>query len=285
MNRTLQTLYGLKWNPFSPELPTEACRSTPRLELFGSRIEGLAQEGGFALLTGDVGTGKSVALRLLVRRLGALRDVTVGVFTRPQSAVPDFYRELGELFGLRLSPHNRWAGAKLLRERWRAHIEQALFRAVLIIDEAQEMRPAVLQELRLLASAELDSRALLTVVLAGDLRLAESFRSPELLSVGSRLRVRLALESLSPAELADVLRHVLAEAGNPGLMTPELIAVLAEHALGNLRVLMNFAGELLDTALQRKVTRLDEKLYLEVFAQPLGVAGGREAPRSRAKTR
>ena len=285
MNRALSTLYGLKWNPFSPEIPTEGCRSTPRLELFGSRIESLAQEGGFALLTGDPGTGKSVALRLLLQRLGKLRDVTVGVFTRPQSAVPDFYRELGELFGLRLSPHNRWAGAKLLRERWRAHIDQALFRAVLFVDEAQEMRPAVLQELRLLASADLDSRALLTVVLAGDARLAESFRTPELLAVGSRLRVRLALEPLPPAELAEVLRHVLAEAGNPGLMTPELSSTLADHALGNLRVLMNLAGELLDAGVQRQAPRLDEKLFFDVFTPPPGAAGGRDVPKTRAKTR
>jgi len=76
----------------------------------------------------------------------------VGVLSRPQSHVADFYRELGDLFGVTLSPHNRWAGSKVLRERWRRHTESPLVRPVLVIDEAQEMYPATLNELRFLAS-------------------------------------------------------------------------------------------------------------------------------------
>ncbi|MDP6944489.1 MAG: general secretion pathway protein GspA, partial [Myxococcota bacterium] len=79
MNKKLLALYGLKWNPFSPELPTEALLTTPGIENFCWRIEqALVREGGFALVTGDPGTGKSVTLRLLSERLASLRDVTVG---------------------------------------------------------------------------------------------------------------------------------------------------------------------------------------------------------------
>ena len=69
---------------------------------------------------------------------------------------------------------------------------------MLLVDEAQEMQPPVLAELRLLASARLDSHILLTVVLAGDGRLIERLRTEELLPLGSRIRVRLALERASP---------------------------------------------------------------------------------------
>jgi type II secretory pathway predicted ATPase ExeA len=66
MNQRLLALYGLKWNPFSPELPTEAIYVPPRLENFCWRIEhAQIREGGFAMIHGDPGTGKSVALRLL----------------------------------------------------------------------------------------------------------------------------------------------------------------------------------------------------------------------------
>ena len=69
MNSTLLALYGLKWNPFSPELPVEALFITPRLEDFCWRIEqALVREGGFALVHGEPGTGKSVALRVLDRK-------------------------------------------------------------------------------------------------------------------------------------------------------------------------------------------------------------------------
>ena len=92
--------------------------------------------------------------------------------------------------GLRLAfaptPSNRWHSSKSLREKWLAHIEAALYRPVLIIDEAQETHSLVLSELRLLASADLDSRSTLTIVLAGDQRLAARLEEPDLLPIANR---------------------------------------------------------------------------------------------------
>ncbi len=274
MNRSLLQLYGLKWNPFSPEIPTEALVISPRLDHFGWRLEHLVREGGFALITGDPGTGKSAALRLVAARLAAVRDVVVGVIEHPQSGISDFYRELGHLFGVSLAPRNRWGGFKALRDKWHTHIETTLLRPVLIIDEAQEMATAVLSELRLLASAHFDSRALLTVVLAGDGRLTERFHAADLQPLASRIRVRLPLDRATPAELADVLRQACATAGNARLMTPELVTTLAEHAAGNLRILHGLAADLLAAGAQRELKQLDEKLYLEVFAPPADKARG-----------
>lgn len=273
MTKKLLALYGLKWNPFAPDVPTEALRLTPAVESFCWRVEQLAREGGFALVAGEPGVGKSVALRLLVERLAALRDVKVALLSRPQAGVADFYRELGDLFGVPLAPHNRWAGAKALREKWQGHLDAALFRPVLVVDEAQEMQAAVLNELRLLSSTRLDSQVLLTTVLAGDGRLLQHLRADDLLPLGSRVRVKLLLERAAPAELEELLHHALAKAGAPKLMTPELITTLGEHAAGNPRALMTMAGELLAEGAQREARQLDEKLYLEVFAVPPPAAG------------
>lgn len=268
MNKKLLSVYGLKWNPFAPDVPVEALHLVPKVESFCWRTENLAREGGFALVTGEPGGGKSVSLRLLVERLTALRDVKVGVLSRPQAALADFYREMGDLFGVALVPHNRWGGSKLLREKWQSHLDAALFRPVLVVDEAQEMQTSVLNELRLLCSTRLDSHLLLTTVLAGDGRLVERLRSDELLPLGSRMRVRLPLERSTPDEMLETLRHVLAKAGNVKLMTAELMTTLCEHATGNYRTLMTMGGELLAVGAQREVKQLDEKLYLEVFAVP-----------------
>ncbi len=269
MNKKLLALYGLKWNPFSPELPVEALYLTAKLERFCWRIEhALVREGGFALISGEPGTGKSVVLRLLAERLGRLPELTVAALAHPSSNLADFYRELGDLFAVELRPHNRWGGFKALRERWLAHLDATLLRPVLLVDEAQEMNPKVLSELRLLSSMQFDSRTLLSVVLAGDNRLTDKLRREDLLPLGSRIRTRLAMEYADREELVACIEHLQRSAGNPTLMTPELIQTLCDHALGNYRVLTSMAGELLASAAHQELTQLDEKLYLEVFGSP-----------------
>ena len=269
MSKKLLALYGLKWNPFSPELPTEALHVTPKVDSFCWRIEqSLIKEGGFAMISGNPGSGKSVVLRLLFERLSPLRDITVGAIVHPSSNLADFYREMGDLFGVELKPHNRWGGFKALRERWQAHLEGTLLRPLLLIDEAQEMPPSVLNELRLLASQQFDSRTLLTVVLAGDHRLTAKLRRDDLLPLGSRIRARLIMEYADRETLMACLKHLLLTAGNAGLMTTELMQTLCDHAAGNYRVLTSMAAELLAQAVQQEITQLDEKLYLEVFTTP-----------------
>lgn len=263
--KRLLSLWGLKWNPFSPELPSEGLLVTAAIENFAWRVEQLVQEGGFALISGESGTGKSVALRIVAERLATLRDVAVGVLERPQSRPADFYRELGDVFSVKLTPWNRWGGFKALRERWRAHVTATRIRPVLLVDEAQEMSPEVLSELRILSSADFDARSLLTVVLSGDGRLLERLRHPDLTPLASRIRTRLSTEAASREELSELLNHALAKAGNATLLTTELRDTLADHAAGNYRALMTMGGELLAYGMAHEAAQLDEKAYLEVF--------------------
>jgi type II secretory pathway predicted ATPase ExeA len=263
--KKLLALWGLKWNPFTPELPHDALLATPRIESFAWRVEQLVQEGGFALISGDSGTGKSVALRIVAQRLSALRDILVGVVERPQSKSADFYRELGDIFSVQLRPSNRWGGFRALRERWKAHVAATRIKPVLLVDEAQEMHPIVLGELRILASADFDATSLLTVILCGDGRLQELLRQEDLIPLGTRIRTRLHTEPASRDELLTLLRHALSKAGNATLMTAQLMDTLVDHAAGNYRVLMTMGADLLAQGLAREVEQLDEKLYLEVY--------------------
>jgi general secretion pathway protein A len=264
-SKKLLSLWGLKWNPFSPELPSDGLLVTPKIENFAWRVEQLVQEGGFALISGESGTGKSVALRIVAQRLSTLRDVVVGVIERPQSKSSDFYRELGDIFAVKLTPSNRWGGFKALRDRWKTHVAASRIRPVLLVDEAQEMTPEVLGELRILSSADFDATSLLTVVLSGDARLLELLRQEHLVPLGSRIRTRLVTEAASREELLELLGHALSKAGNATLMTAELKDTLVDHSAGNYRLLMIMGAELLAHGMANDVTQLDEKCYLEVF--------------------
>jgi general secretion pathway protein A len=278
-SKKLLAQWGLKWNPFSPELPGEALLATPRIDHFAWRIEQLVQEGGFALITGDSGTGKSVALRIVAGRLSTLRDVSVGVIQRPQSRVPDFYRELGDIFSVKLASHNRWGGFRALRERWKTHVASSRIKPVLLIDEAQEMNPDVLGELRILSSADFDATSLLTVILSGDSRLLELLGQEDLFPLKSRIRTRLITEPAPREESLELLQHALAKAGNASLMTSELMETLVDHSAGNYRSLMIMGAELLAYGMAHELAQLDEKSYLEVY-QPRNL---RPAQKKKAK--
>jgi general secretion pathway protein A len=190
----------------------------------------------------------------------------VKVMQRPQSSVGDFYRELGELFNVGLSPANRYGGFKALRDRWKTHCKSTLLRPVLLIDEAQQVGLDCLTELRLLQSHHFDSQSLLFTILCGDSRLPERFRTAELLPLGSRIGLRLVLTPLSPEQLHDYLNFALEQAGNGQLMTGELLRTLSAHAANNLRVLNQMAAELLAAAAERDLLRIDESLFFELFS-------------------
>lgn len=132
---------------------------------------------------------------------------------------------------------------------------------MLLTDEAQEMSSSALIELRLLSSAELDSRSLL----AGDHRLASRLEEAQLLPIASRIRARLRTETLAPCELLYFVSHMLKIAWNPKLMNPPLLQSLCEHAAGNVRLLMNMANDLLAAAVHQEREPIDERLSFEVF--------------------
>jgi general secretion pathway protein A len=265
MSQRLCQFFGLKFNPAGPEVPTEALFKPPRLEPFFFRVSHQVREGGFALITGESGLGKSVTLRLVCDRLSKARDVLVIPLQQSLGSVRDFYRELSERFEVPLGAHNRWASFKALRQRWASHIEQCAYRPIVVLDEAQSTPTAVLEELKILSSKDFDSKQLLLLVLCGDGRLTERLAEPDLVPLGNRVRARLRLEPATGKELRDCLEHLVREAGGEALLTPELMTVVAEHSMGNYRVMMNTLGELLYAALQREAKGLDEKLFFELF--------------------
>ena len=276
MNRELLTFYGLKWNPFATDLPVDSLMATPAIASFCLRIERhLVGQGGFALIAGEPGTGKSVTLRLLAHQLDRADGMQVAAFTRPSSSVSDFYREMSELFTIGLSHNNRWNGFKDLRERWLAHLEDTRMRPVLLIDEAQELPEPVFAEIRLLAATDFDSRAILSVVFAGDNRLLTRLRRPELKPIASRIRQRLVMTPAEPVDLARLLDHLIEQAGNPGLMTPGLKNTLVAHAGGNYRALTVLGDGLLAAGAEQNREVLDEKLFLEIWGEPVQSRGSR----------
>lgn len=269
--------FGLSFHPFAAAVAPAMCLLTPDMHHVITRCDQLVVHGGFALIVGESGTGKSTLLRCLHARLAEHTDLVSGILTRPQASVADFYRELGSLFSVSLAPHNRWAGSGVLRERWHSHWGASRQRPVLIVDEAQEMHVTVLNELRLLCAAELDAVSLLSVILAGDARLNEHLQERELLPLASRVRIHYRTQAASIVELEQLLDHLLRRAGNAELVTDGLKHSLAEHACGNRRSLIHLADQVLDAALADPgCERIDEAFFTRIM-RPATVAAASPA--------
>ena len=127
----------------------------------------------------------------------------------------------------------------------------------------------------------LDSRLLLLVILAGDSRLTERLRAPDLVALSTRIRVRLVLDDLEPEELRCVLDHAVGEAGAAHLLTEELARVMTGHAGGNLRAMMNMGCELLEAGVRKETQKLDEKLFFELYGEFEGAKASRTRGRAR----
>ena len=152
---------------------------------------------------------------------------------RPQSRSGDFYRELGDIFAVKLEAPQSLGRIQSSARAWKTHVASSRIRPVLLVDEAQEMSPDVLSELRILCSADFDATSLLTVVLSGDGRFPELLRHENLVPLGTRIRARLVTETATPEDLLELLHHALAKAGNATLMTAELMDTLVDHSAGD----------------------------------------------------
>ena len=261
-NKAILAGYGLKWNPFSFDTPHEGLVITDKMKAYCDRVEDLVIDGGFAMITGEPGTGKSVMLRVLAERLTQIRELSVAVIERPQSGLVDFYREISLHFGLEVNVNNRWSTYKTLRERWLKHIESTSIRPVIFIDEAQELPAVVLSELRILSSAHFDSKSITTIILCGDDRLGEKMQSSELLPLASRIRTRFIAQSQSRENLIALLEERMEKAGNHKLMSKELIATVAEHSMGNPRLMITLSDELFSKAIKSTIATMVEKIVL-----------------------
>jgi general secretion pathway protein A len=215
MNQKLLALYGLKWNPFTPEVPIEALHVPPKVENFCWRIEQAhLREGGFALIHGDPGPAKASSCACSPSACPDWPTSRSASSIIRRATLSDFYRELGDIFSISIRVSNRWGGFKALRARWLDHLGSASRRPVVLIDEAQEMTPMVLSELRLLGERPVRLPIPAVRGALGDARLLDKLRREELIPLGSRIRTRLATGVATREELLACLEHLLATAGN-----------------------------------------------------------------------
>ena len=207
------THFKLEENPFSiaPD-PRFVYLSERHREALGHLLYGLGEGGGFVQLTGEVGTGKTTICRTLLRQLPD--DVDVALIFNPKLTAPELLQTICE--ELRIALPSNCTSTKAFVDVLYTHLLSANTkgrRTVLIVDEAQNLSAAVLEQLRLLTNLETDDNKLLQIFLIGQPELRTMLAGDDMRQLAQRITARYHLEPLSRAEIERYIRYRLSVAG------------------------------------------------------------------------
>jgi len=241
------SFFGLNEKPFAitPD-PRYLYLSERHTEALAHLAYGISEAGGFIQLTGEVGTGKTTVLRSLLQQLPPNCDVAL--ILNPRVTPAEFLLAISDELHVRV-PDGAAGSVKALVDLLTHFLLDAHGRArriVLMVDEAQNLDPNVLEQVRLLTNLETATQKLLQIILIGQPELREVLARPELRQLAQRITGRYHLEALRQRETIAYIRHRLRVAGatreifTPGAMrelhrlsggVPRIINVIADRAL------------------------------------------------------
>ena len=268
-----QSYFGLAEAPFSiaPD-PRYLYMSQRHQEALAHLLYGVNGGGGFVLLTGEVGAGKTTVCRCLLEQVPDACDVAY-IFN-PKLTVAELLSTICAEFGITCPPGN--TSVKVYVDCINAYLLDAHARGrhtVLIIDEAQNLSADVLEQLRLLTNLETNQRKLLQIILLGQPELAEMLARPELRQLAQRVIARYHLGPLDRQELAAYVQHRLGVSGTQRQLFPAALMGQLYRLSGGVPRIINVLCDraLLGTYAQSK-ERVDhatlKQAAREVFDNP-----------------
>lgn len=208
-----ESFFGLREAPFSiAPNPHYLYMSRQHNEALAHLVYGVSSAGGFVLLTGEVGTGKTTVCRCFLEQVP--EDTDVAFILNPKVSVEELLETICDELSI------AYIGDKMTSKSYVDFINERLLRShskgrhtVLIIDEAQTMEPDVLEQLRLLTNLETNEKKLLQIVLLGQPELQELFCRQELRQLAQRVTARFHLDALKPEEIQPYVAHRMGVAG------------------------------------------------------------------------
>jgi general secretion pathway protein A len=278
-----KAFFHLTRNPFdlTPD-PTCFVSTRRHNEALAALYYGVRWHKGFIVVTGEVGTGKTLLLRCLLRLLRASKDVSYAYLFNSRLAPTEFLQYIVSDFGLPSSGKNK---GELLLDLGQFLISRGSRKltTVLIIDEAHHLSEEILEEVRLLSNLETTDEKLLQIVLVGQPELDEKLDSVDLRQLKQRIALRAALGPLDAEETREYIERRLQIAGADPHRSPifpvETIAAIFRHSRGLPRLINSISENALIAAYARQVSTVSPEIVENVAREfRLDVVG--TAPRN-----
>lgn len=229
--------YGLKERPFNVTSdPTFFFLSQKHKEALSHLLYGVSQRKGVIVLTGEIGTGKTTLCRFLLNQLS--RNVKTAFILNPHFSEIQLLEAIIRDFGISLKSKSRLSLIAELN-RFLLNESQAQNNVVLIIDEAQNLKPSLLEQVRLLSNLETEKDKLLQVILVGQPELNHRLNLYDLRQLRQRIMVRYHITPLEIDEIKNYIYHRLSIAGanNRIEFTDEAIKAVSNFSCGTPRLI------------------------------------------------
>jgi len=267
--------FGLQDSPFSiAPNPQYLYMSTRHREALAHLLYGVKSDGGFILLTGEVGTGKTTVCRCLLAQIPT--DVDIAMVLNPKQTAVELLATICDELHITYNPN---ASIKILVDRLNVFLldsHRAGRKTILIIDEAQNLEVDVLEQLRLLTNLETNQRKLLQIILLGKPELLTLLGRQELRQLSQRVTARFHLDALNQQEVGEYIQHRLTVAGgNQTLFPPTSIRRIYQITAGIPRLINLVCDRALLGAYVENQPRVNNAIVAKAAREVLGHSGQR----------
>ena len=235
MNDQYRAFFGFAKEPFAADIDHTEILKTPELENVNVRFEYVTRLGAVGIITGEVGSGKSTAIRYALNTLHPSEYKTLYI-TASSGSIMEFYRQLKDALDIYLSSNSKAVMVKTIKQEIINLVLEKKQKVVLVVDEASLMRLEVFAELHTICQFEQDAKPWLPIILVGQSILVDklTFRSSQ--PFASRVVARCHLEGVNLAGMETYLQHHLAIAGvDSNLFDPTAVTAIHQGSGGLFR--------------------------------------------------
>ena len=265
--------YGLKDKPFeiTPD-PRYLYLSESHREALAHLTYALNESKGFTVITGEVGTGKTTLVQMMLSRLDS--HTRIAHLFNPKLGIRDFFKYICQDYGLKTDGFTTKGEFLTLLHTFLMECYARRERVVLIIDEAQTLSPALLEEVRLLTNLETPKAKLLQVILLGQPELDKTLAMNEFRQLKQRISLRFNRKPLNRQETSEYIVRRLKAAGarNTDLFDDEAVKEIFRYSKGIPRLINVVCDNSLMTGFVYEKHRIDRGIVREVVKDMEGPA-------------